>query len=114
LSKALDYVLAGFQQDFPVVDGGRVVGVLTRAKLLEVLARRGADAPVAAAMETVFQTADPAEPLETALARLHECRCHTLPVVSNGRLYGVLTLDNVGEFMMIETALRSAAGRKAA
>jgi hypothetical protein len=30
-------------------------------------------------------------------------------VVSDHRLDGVLTLDNVGEFMMIETALRSAA-----
>lgn len=109
LAVALDHVLAGFQQDFPVVDNGRVVGVLTRARLLEALARRGRDAPVGESMETTFRTADPKEPVEFALTRLQECRCHSLPVISDHRLDGVLTLDNVGEFMMIEAALRSKA-----
>jgi len=109
LGVALNHVLAGFQQDFPVVDGDRVVGVLTRTNLLEALAKRGRDAPVAEVMETTFRTADPGEPVERVLTRLQESRCHALPVVSDHRLNGVLTLDNVGEFMMIETALRSAA-----
>ena len=111
LAAALNHVLQGFQQDFPVVDGGRVAGVLTRAKLLEALAKHGRDEQVAAVMETTFHTATREEPLELALARLQECRCHTLPVVSDHRLDGLLTLENVGEYMMIETALRSAAGR---
>lgn len=112
LTVALNHVLQGFQQDFPVVDNGRVVGVLTRAKLLDALAQRGRDAPVGEAMETTFRTAAPGEPVERALARLQQCRCHTLPVVSDHRLDGVLTLENLGEFMMIEAALHSAvAGR---
>ena len=57
-------------------------------------------------------TAEAQEPLEGALARLQECRCHTLPVLSDHRLDGVLTLDNVGEFVMIETALRAAAATR--
>lgn len=109
LQVALNHVLAGFQQDFPVIDGGRVIGVLTRAKLLDALARRGRETMVGDVMETAFRTAEPEEPVERALTRLQESRCHTLPVVSDQRLDGVLTLDNVGEFMMIETALRSAA-----
>ena len=36
----------------------------------------------------------------------------TLPVLSDGRLSGVLTLDNVGEFVMIEAALRSSAASR--
>jgi CBS domain-containing protein len=91
------------------MEGDRVVGVLTRAKLLEALAKGGRDAPVAEAMETTFRTAEPTEPVEQVLTRLQESHCHALPVVSDHRLDGVLTLDNVGEFMMIETALRSAA-----
>jgi Zn-dependent protease len=108
LRVALNHVLAGFQQDFPVVDGDRVVGVLTRAKLLEALAKHGRDAPVSEVMETTFGTADQAEPVERVLTRLQNSRCHTLLVVSDHRVDGVVTLDNVGEFMMIETALRSA------
>jgi Zn-dependent protease/predicted transcriptional regulator len=109
LQAALNHVLEGFQQDFPVVDGGRVVGVLSRGKLLEALAKRGRDAPVGEAMETTFRTAEAGEPVERALERLQECRCHTLPVIADHRLDGVLTLENLGEFMMIETAMRSAA-----
>ena len=109
LQQAVELILAGSQQDFPVVEGDRVVGVLTRAKLLEALAKRGRDAPVGETMETAFRTVEPTEPMDSALRRLQESRCHTLPVVSDHRLDGVLTLDNVGEFVMIDTALRSAA-----
>jgi hypothetical protein len=42
---------------------------------------------------------------------MQECRCHTLPVLSDKGLEGVLTADNVGEFLMIEAALRNSRGR---
>jgi Zn-dependent protease/predicted transcriptional regulator len=109
LEAAVTHVLEGFQQDFPVVEDGKVVGVLTRAGLLAGLARHGRDEPVGRSMETSFRTADPREPAEDAIARLSDCRCHTLPVLSDGRLCGVLTLDNIGEFVMIEAAVRSSA-----
>lgn len=105
LDVALNHVLAGFQQDFPVVDNGEVVGVLTRSALLAGLARDGRDAFVSSAMERSFKTAQPREPVERAMARLHECKCHTLPVLSDGHLEGVLTLDNIGEYLMIDAAL---------
>ena len=115
LETALGHVLAGFQQDFPVVDGGRVVGVLTRAGMLAALAREGPAAPVSGAMATEFRTASPGEAAESAVARLRECACHTMPVLEGGVLRGVLTLDNVGEYVMIESALRTrpAAGASA-
>ena len=43
--------------------------------------------------------------LEAAFAKLNNCNCHTLPVTRNGRLVGLLTMDNLGEFMRIQTAL---------
>ena len=106
LTTALDHILRGFQQDFPVVEDHKVVGVLSRDALLRAVARQGRDAPVADAMDRAFRTAEPGEPVEQALARLRECRCHTMPVVSNGQLQGVLTMENIGEFVMIQTALQ--------
>lgn len=46
LDKAIERILAGFQQDFPVVANNRVVGVLTRKNLVEQLAKHGSDFPV--------------------------------------------------------------------
>lgn len=108
LGTALQHVLAGFQHDFPVVDNGNVVGVLTRGRLLHGLGRAGPESAVAESMEASFRTATPREPVERAVARLHECHCNTLPVLDDGRLCGVLTSDNVAEFVMIDAALRAA------
>jgi len=109
LSRAIEYVLAGFQQDFPVVEQGAVVGVLTRSVLLQALGQRPPSTPVGDVMHRDFMVADPAEPVEAALARLRSCGCQSLPVVRGRQLLGVLTLENVGEYMMIQGAM---GGRK--
>jgi len=108
LGRAVDYVLAGFQQDFPVVEEGRVVGVLTRSDLLNALARRGKEVRVGDVMQRDIETGGPRDMLEGVLGRLQRRRCHTLPVVQNGQLVGLLTADNLGELLMIEQALRKA------
>jgi Zn-dependent protease len=110
LQQALEHVLAGFQHDFPVVEQGRLVGVLTRGDLLTNLALKGAQARVEDAMNRQFQTADFSEMLEPALARLQNQKCLTLPVLRNGNLVGVLTMENIGEFLMIQAALRGGPG----
>jgi CBS domain-containing protein len=112
LQQALEHVLAGFQHDFPVVEQGRLVGVLTRGDLLTNLAQKGPLSWVEEAMHERFQTADFSEMLELALARLQSCECRTLPVLRSGSLVGVLTMENVGEFLMIQSALRGDAGAK--
>jgi CBS domain-containing protein len=75
---------------------------------MRALAERGADSRVGDAMHRDIQTADPAEPVEHALARLRSCGCNVLPVVRGRQLLGVLTMDNVGEYVMVQSALRGA------
>ena len=110
LRRAVELVLAGSQQDFPVLEDGRIVGVLTRGDLLLALAERGEAVPVAGVMQTSFLTVDADEGLDLVAQRLQECKCHTLPVVSGGELVGLLTMDNVGEYLMIRSALEKAGG----
>jgi Zn-dependent protease len=111
LGRAVDHVLAGFQQDFPVLEEGRVVGVLTRSDLLSALARRGQEAPVGEVMQRDIETAGPLEMLEGVLGRLQRRRSHTLPVVRNGELVGLVTPENLGELLMVKEALRKAPRR---
>lgn len=106
LARAVDLILDGFQQDFPVVEGDTVVGMLTRGRLLKSLAERGDRATVSTAMDREFQQASPLEDAEEVLARLRNCGCHSLPVIRDGQLLGVLTMDNVGEYVMVQAALR--------
>jgi Zn-dependent protease len=101
-------VIAGSQRDFPVLDEGRLAGVLTRDALVRAIAERGLMSPVHEAMATAFTTVEARSLLEDALHRLQECQCPVLPVVHEGRLVGLLTADNVGEYVMIQGALRPA------
>lgn len=106
LSRAVEFVLAGFQQDFPVVDmSGALVGVLTRQSLLQALGGEARHGSVEDAMGRDVVTADPREPLEHALQRLRASGTRMMPVVDGHRLLGILTMDNVGEFIMVQTAL---------
>jgi Zn-dependent protease len=112
LGQAVEMVLAGSQQDFPVVENGAVVGVLTREDLLVALAKQGQESPVSAVMRRDFQVADSSEMLEPVFLRLQSCDCRTLPVTRQGRLVGLVTMDNVGEFLMIQAALAEAKGSR--
>ena len=107
LQRAVDLVLAGSQRDFPVLQQGALVGVLTRDGLIEALRGSGPSTMVASAMTREFQTADPREMLTLALLRLQGGGCPVLPVVDAGRVVGLLTTDNIGEYVMIRGALRT-------
>jgi Zn-dependent protease len=109
LGDAVDMLLTGSQQDFPVVSDGRVEGILTRSDLVKALPRRGRDARVGDSMREC-PTAQASEMLETVLARLQSRDCHTVPVVEHGALIGLVTMDNVGEFLMIHAAERAPGG----
>ena len=104
LGDAADLVLTGSQQDFPVVTDGRLRGMLTRGDLIEALTRRGRDAIVGDHMKRECATADVLEMLEPVLGRLQSLGCHTIPITARGTLIGLVTLDNVGEFLMIQAA----------
>jgi CBS-domain-containing membrane protein len=66
---------------------------------------------VANVMQREFQVTDSHEMLEVAFARLQACACHTLPVVHNERLVGLVTMENVGEFLRLQAALGAAKTR---
>jgi len=96
-------ILSGSQQDFPVVDGTHVVGVVTRDGLMKALAQED-DPVVGETMHKDVDIADVSDPLEGALQRLQDSSCPVLPVLRNQQLVGLLTAENLGEFVMINNA----------
>lgn len=108
ISDAIELAVSGFQQDFPVLDQGRLVGVLTHANLLEAVSRHGGGVPVGGVMEQEFKTAEPSEMLWDVLARLEECKCRTLPVTTHGQLVGLITMHNIGEIVAARGAFAQA------
>ncbi|MBC6953564.1 MAG: site-2 protease family protein [Leptolyngbya sp. PLA2] len=106
LADASAELLAGSQQDFPVVDAdGEVVGVLTRDLLVQALAREGLGASVGSVMLRGCPTVPESADLEDAFERMQTSRCPVLPVLRDGRLVGLLTMENLGEFVMLRGAI---------
>ncbi len=111
LARAVELIIIGSQHDFPVVDDGNILGLATRKDLMIGLAHHGRTAPISEIMTKEYQSLDANEPLTNALARMQETDCQTAPVVENGRIVGMMTMENIGEFMMIRSALDEARSR---
>lgn len=106
LTHAAELLLAGSQQDFPVTRDGHVEGVLCRSDLIAGLARQGGSTPVEQVMRREVAAADAGEMIEVAFQRLQGRNCPTIPVLRGGQLVGILTMENVGEFVSVQSALK--------
>jgi Zn-dependent protease/CBS domain-containing protein len=107
LERVVNLILSGSQQDFPVVENGQFVGVLTRDDFFKALSEQGPNTPVADVIRRNVPSVDSHEMVEMALMRLQESGAKTLPVMHNGRFVGLVTPENITEFLMIRSALKA-------
>lgn len=107
LDRAVKLTLAGSQKDFPVIDNGRVEGILTQADLMNALSDRERYPTVASAIQHKVEAVESFDMLDAAFEKLRSCNCHTLPVTLNSRLVGLLTMDNLSEYLRIRAAAAS-------
>jgi Zn-dependent protease len=108
LSRAVEQLLAGFQHDFPIVEENHMVGLLTRSALIAALSERGPQTPVRWVAEPAPAAGAPTDSLESTFQRMRESEAQTLPIEDRGRLVGLVTLENLGEFLMVRAALGKA------
>jgi CBS domain-containing protein len=85
-----------------------LIGVLTRDDFIKALSQHGQSTLVADVMRRNVTTVDSHEMVESALMRLQESSAKTLPVMHGGRFVGLVTSENITEFLMIRSALKSA------
>ncbi|HLK40331.1 MAG TPA: site-2 protease family protein [Polyangiaceae bacterium] len=111
LSSAAEHIVAGFQHDFPVVDGTRLVGVLTRSDVVRGLSADGGEASVASAMHRGFATAHPTDMLEGVLSGIQLPEAVPIVVVRDDAVVGIMTAENIGEFILMQGARRAGTER---
>lgn len=105
LKFAAEELLAGSQTEFPVMEDYRVVGILQRRNLVEGLRAANGDLTVAGSMTVIDDFAEEGEPLDSVIQRMKTDHCSSLPVMRNGSLVGLVTMENIGELVMVNSAV---------
>jgi Zn-dependent protease len=100
---AANLLLSTSQQDFPVVLGDQVVGLLGRNALLRGMAVEGPDAYVAGCMDRAFVSIAPDQDLSEVLPQMANAGACVL-VMEEGKLLGLLTSENLSQFLLLRSA----------
>jgi len=111
LETAIHELLAGSQQDFPVVANGKVAGILRRNDLVQALAQGQRQASVGDVMCRRCGVVTTSDPLDRTLERMSQEGCATLAVIDDDKLAGLLTLENIGELVMVKSAAAKGASQ---
>jgi len=100
LEDALEKAVHTLQDDFPVVRGSDMVGVVSKQKLLEAL-RADGNGYVQAVMNRIFEVAARQESLASAFRKLSARNLSIIPVVDEQQLVGIVTLQNLMHSMSL-------------
>lgn len=102
-----DYILKGTRRCFPVVEDGRVLGIITLHHVKEIPQERWAMTNVGAAMTPFEQTkkVKPDQDLFEVLEFMTAEDINQVPVVEDGRLLGMISRDRVLAFLATRAEL---------
>jgi Zn-dependent protease len=100
LEDALDKAVHSLQDDFPVVRGSDMVGVISKQRILEAL-RADGNGYVQAVMNKIFEVSARQESLGSAFRKLTGRNASIIPIVENERLIGIVTLQNLMHSMAL-------------
>ncbi len=105
LEKAVSELLAGSQHDFPVLNDGTFAGVLFRDDLIKAIVDGRRESMIADVMNRQCVPVDESDVLTTTLEAMSKNQITTTPVMAGGRIVGLLTLENIGELVMVSAGL---------
>ncbi|HVZ60217.1 MAG TPA: CBS domain-containing protein [Terriglobales bacterium] len=107
LEHALDRAVHTLQDDFPVVRGGDMVGVISRHNIVAALRDEG-NGYVQSNMRRAFGVASHSDTLASVFGTLTAPGAGMLPVVNENRLVGIVTLQNLMHSMSLVAEKRRA------
>ncbi|MBS1832724.1 MAG: CBS domain-containing protein [Acidobacteria bacterium] len=98
--EAIQMSISSSQQDFPVMHGGEISGLLSRGSLMRALAAEGPDAYVVGIMDRDFISLTVDNDLAAVLPVMARA-AHSALVLQDQKLVGLLTADNLSHFLAL-------------
>jgi CBS domain-containing protein/Zn-dependent protease len=101
LADALVRCVHSLQEDFPVVRGPQLVGIVSRQRIVEAL-RNDGNGYVQSIMSRAFQVARPEDTLGTTIRRISGNQGLSLiPVTESGKVVGIVSVQNLMSSMSL-------------
>jgi CBS domain-containing protein len=101
LADALSRCVHSLQEDFPVVRGPQLVGIVSRQRIVDAL-RNDGNGYIQSVMSRGFQVAKPEDTLGTMIRRLTAGQGLALiPVTESGRVVGIVSVQNLMSSMSL-------------
>jgi Zn-dependent protease/CBS domain-containing protein len=104
LNAAVEKILASTEQDFVVHSNDEVKGILYMADLAQALRESGRETPIHKVMDQHIITLEADEPLSNAYRKLKRDNRNFFPVLENGKIVGVLDMNNINEFLTFRSS----------
>lgn len=95
LAHALELAFQSGQDDFPVVENGRLVGLLGREALSRVVRGQSSGEEVSAWMRRDVPTATPDDTLDVAYQRMVQARLAAVPVLEGHTVLSVVSVEDI-------------------
>jgi Zn-dependent protease/CBS domain-containing protein len=97
----LENICHGFQQDFPVVEEGEVVGILTKEMIFSTLHKHEKSALVRDIMQRNFISTTEDVPLSDIFKKMTQDKLSVVPVMRGKELRGMINIEQIGKYHMI-------------
>ena len=114
VSKVVDFIMTSYQPDFAVLQGGRLLGVVTRDDVLKSLVTELNDLYVAGIMRRDVLTVDARQGLDD-VRRLMGEKGERIAAVNDGETFlGLVSAEDIGEALVVSSFVQLRDKRRAA
>lgn len=101
VTRVVDHILTSYQPDFAVVEGGKLIGVITRKRVLEALSNNQGGAAVREVMDAGVPHIDAREPLDELHDRMTRDRISIVAVYGGPNYLGLVSQEDLAEAKLV-------------
>lgn len=107
LSEVLGLTMHSHQEDFPVVQDGKIKGLLTRSDIILTIHQFGVQKLVKDVMRTDFPVVQVKDPLIKAHRLMEEWQLKAIPVMRREEVAGIVSLEDISRvYLLMSTSKR--------
>ena len=107
IGEGLRMVYQTGQDDFPVMDGDQLVGLVSRAAMVEMANSIGPQIVVAEVMDTDVPVVSPQDKVARVYEEMMSEGRTSFPVVNGSQVIGLLGPENVSRYLLVQSSLKS-------